>query len=169
VGLGITQILKGIAYLVRARQMVTFYWVYLLWILLLFFFHIEIWWGMWGLRNIEQWSFAMYLARFSVPISLFFLSVLIFPDSEKTLSKTLDLRQYYFDNHRWFFLVFTTYPLSLILTESILGDQPIFHWANAVRLTMLSFLLLLAWPQRATHSRHSDQLYCGILIAICDA
>ncbi len=142
IGLGITRILAGIAGLIQYRTTVKAYWVHLVWVTAIFLFQIELWWGWWGLRVTAEWHYLDYFRLFLTPIVLYLLSVLAFPDLSK--ADHLDFRDHYYTNHRWFFSVFSLYPVTLFFSESLLGPQPLLTWQNAVRLAIFIVLILCA-------------------------
>jgi hypothetical protein len=106
-GLGITQILTGIARLIQKHQKLTIYWPHLLWIVFILFLHVQEWWVMYELKTYRPWRLPVFLFVMLYPISLFVMAKLIFPDSLR--GKRIDLRKFYFENYRKFFglLVFS--------------------------------------------------------------
>jgi len=59
-GLGITQILTGIARLIQKRDKLIIYWPHLLWILFILFLHVQEWWVMYELKTMMQWRVACF-------------------------------------------------------------------------------------------------------------
>ncbi|MEL7536912.1 MAG: hypothetical protein AAFZ58_02625 [Pseudomonadota bacterium] len=142
IGLGITRILTGIAGLIQHRATVKAYWVHLVWVTAIFLFMVELWWGWWGLRGTSEWRYLDYFPLFFTPIVLYILSALAFPDFPD--KDRLDIRDYYYANHRWFFSIFALYPITLFVSESLLGPQSVLSWQNYVRLGILAVLVLCA-------------------------
>lgn len=143
IGLGITQLLSGVASLIQHRDTVRIYWVHLVWVFAVFLFQVELWWGWWGLRHIAEWQYIQYFRLFLTPIVLYVLSVLAVP--RVTGDRQIDLHDYYYNNNRWFFGVFALYPVSLFLSESLFGDQSVLSWQNAVRLVSFLLFISCAW------------------------
>ncbi|MBS1508526.1 MAG: hypothetical protein JSS79_17950 [Bacteroidetes bacterium] len=110
-GLGITQILTGIAKLIQRRTRVKLYWPHLLWILFILFLHIQEWWVMYELKGYQQWRLPIFLFIMLYPVNLFVMAKLLFPD--RMNGKIIDLKIYYYDNYR---SIFTLLVLSAILS-----------------------------------------------------
>lgn len=99
-GLGIANLLTGMAALISRRANVQMYWPVPLWMVVLFR-HVLTWWAMFTLRSYEQWTFGIFLAVLMQPILLFLMSALIVPDVPA--AEITNLRSTYFRETRWFF------------------------------------------------------------------
>ena len=99
-GLGITNLLTGLAALVRHRERVIGYWPLPVWMVTVFLIHVQTWWALFGLRGIEQWSFAAFLVVLLQPVALFVMTALIIPDVS---ASRVDLRIAFFRETRGFF------------------------------------------------------------------
>ncbi len=122
-GLGITNLLMGFARIVQMRGRVKVYWPVILWALGLLLIHVQTWWSMFGLRNVETWTFVMFALTLMQPIVLFFLSALVMPDFDR--DDALDLRANYFAHARWFFGMFVALlVVSLLRTYATDGRLP---------------------------------------------
>jgi len=113
-GLGITQLMTGLGWLIVFREGVRLYWPTVAWVALLLILHILTWWTMFGLRNYHEWSFFAFLIVLLQPIVLYLLSALI-------LSNLTDLKANYYANARWFFSL-----LVLLFCVSLLKDLALF-------------------------------------------
>lgn len=102
-GLGITQIMSGIADIIHQWDKVKLYWPHLLWIILVFILHVQEWWLTYELRSVEVWRLPFFLFEILYPISLFILARILFPFSGDETSN--DLKVFYFRNFRKFFLM----------------------------------------------------------------
>src|SRR5882757_9449630 len=78
-GLGITQIVTGVADLVHQWDRVKVYWPHLLWIIIVFFLQIQEWWSLYELRNITSLRLPTFFFVLLYPINLFILARLLFP------------------------------------------------------------------------------------------
>jgi hypothetical protein len=105
-GLGITNLLMGLARIVQMRGRVKVFWPTLVWALTLLVIHVQTWWTMYGLTMVERWTFLAFAITLMQPILLFFLSALVLPDFDR--DEALDLRANYFVNARWFFGILIT-------------------------------------------------------------
>jgi len=113
-GLGITQLMTGLGWLIVSRESVRLYWPTVAWVGLLLIFHILTWWTMFGLRNYREWNFLAFLIVLLQPIVLYLLAALI-------LSNLTDLKANYYANARWFFSL-----LVLLFCVSLLKDLALF-------------------------------------------
>src|SRR5262245_56074436 len=122
-GLGITNLLMGLARVVQLRERVVVYWPTIVWALTLLVIHIQTWWSMFGLRFVKTWDFVSFTLTLAQPILLFFLSALALPDFDR--DEALDLRRNYFTHVRWFFGIFIALLLlSLLRTYALTGRLP---------------------------------------------
>ena len=90
-GLGLTSLLTGFASMVRARDRLVMYWPLAAQMGLLFLVHVQVWWG----------SFLSFLVVLMQPVLLYLATAILtpaIPDGE-----SLDLRQAYFREARWYF------------------------------------------------------------------
>jgi hypothetical protein len=106
-GLGITRVLAGFGKLLQARGRVRLYWVHLLWALSVFLYLVLNWWILFRWHTQEQWTFFIFLFVLLSPTIGFLLSVLLFPEP---LEAGTDLKQHFYGNHRWFFVLAAVLP-----------------------------------------------------------
>jgi hypothetical protein len=122
-GLGITNLLTGLAALVRHRGRVVGYWPLPVWMVTVFLIHVQTWWALFGLRGIEQWSFAAFLVVLLQPVALFVMTALIIPDV--SASSIVDLRIAFFRETRGFFgALFLALLASLAKNLVLSGSLP---------------------------------------------
>ncbi len=122
-GLGITNLLMGFARIVQMRGRVKVYWPVILWGLSLLLIHVQTWWSMFGLRNVETWTFVAFSLTLMQPILLFFLSALVMPDFDR--DEALDLKANYFSQVRWFFgIIVALLLVSLLRSFATHGRLP---------------------------------------------
>ena len=134
-GLGITNLLMGLARTVHRRDRVKVYWPAVIWALTLLLIHIQTWWTMFGLRGIDDWNFFKFFLTLQQPIFLFFLSVLVFPEFERT--DDFDMRANFFAHARWFFMIFGALLInSVARTYAVAG-----HVQSATDLIFHAFFL----------------------------
>lgn len=103
-GLGITQVLTGIADLFHKSERVRLYWPHILWIGFVLVLHIQEWWVTYELKNYHPWRLPTFLFILLYPINLFVLARMLFPASLK--GKRIDLKEFYLHNYRKIFLLF---------------------------------------------------------------
>ena len=96
VGLGLTEILTGVARSIRRRASVEPYWVHTILVVALFIALLQQWWEIWGLRETAEWSFMALLIMLTAPVCLFLTAHLVFPDPVHGKP----LRDYYYEEMR---------------------------------------------------------------------
>ncbi len=125
-GIGITQILTGIANLYQKIEKVKFYWPHILWISFVLTLHIQEWWVTYELKSYQPWRLPTFLFIMLYPINLFLLAKMLFPTRLK--GKQIDLKIFYFKNYRRIFLLFVTSAIlsmayNIFILEYALGTQ----------------------------------------------
>jgi hypothetical protein len=100
-GLAITQVLKGFRGLMHARSRVRLYAPTMIWAVLALVVDVQSWWSEFGLRRHETWTFLAFSVVVAHAIFLYMIAALVLPDVPA--DKDIDLREHYYDHHRWFF------------------------------------------------------------------
>lgn len=121
-GLGITNLLSGFAGLVRERARVRMYSPVPIWMATLFFAHIQMWWAMFDLANVADWTFAKFLSVLLQPVALFLTSAFILPNLSG--EGMVDLKESFFRESRWFAcglagMVFASVAKNLLITGTM--------------------------------------------------
>ena len=96
VGLGVTEILTGLAQRIRHRDNVTGYWVHYCGVTLVLFALIQNWWELWERREAANWTFFSLVLMLIAPASMYLIAHLMFP---KPVQNS-DIRAYYFSQTR---------------------------------------------------------------------
>lgn len=96
IGLGIAELLSGIANIIRYRGTTKTYWIHSTFVLIIFLALLQQWWEVWGLRNTPTWTFPGLIMMLSGPVGLFLVAHLIFPEPVKSA----DFRDYYYSQMR---------------------------------------------------------------------
>ena|SRR6185369_3123451 len=141
-GLGVTQILTGIADLVHQNERVKIYWPHLIWILLVLILHVQEWWVTFELRNMEKWRLPVFLFVLLYPVTLFILARLLFPFGLN--EGTIDLREFYFQNYRRIFLFGSLLALLSIIDNLLLRNYAILDLvAQSTVFLLLSLMAII--------------------------
>ena len=74
IGLGVAELLSGVAQAIRHRKSINFYWVHITFILIVFVALLQQWWEIWGVREVASWTFAGLLMMLGGPIGLFLIA-----------------------------------------------------------------------------------------------
>jgi len=114
-GLAITQILQGFRDLMRARTRLRMYWPAVWWAGLLLVICVQEWWAMFSWRAYAAWTFQGFAVMLAQTIATYLAAALVLPELRD--EETIDLRAYYYANHRWFFAM-----LGLAVAISIVKD-----------------------------------------------
>jgi hypothetical protein len=102
-GLAITQILQGFRDLMQARARLRLYWPSLLWAITLLVICVQEWWAMFGWRDYRPWTFGGFSMMLAQTVATYLAAALVLPDVRG--DEPIELRAYYYANHRWLFAV----------------------------------------------------------------
>jgi hypothetical protein len=149
IGLGITEMLKGIAQMIRYRHSVRTYWVH--WVLIVFVMValLQQWWEIWDLQRVQGWTFPGLLLMLSGPVGLFLITHLLFPRP----MQDADVRDYYYDAMRpvWW-LGLATVVLATLFRPIVIGDV-LFRIDNATSFFgLVGFVVLGLSTNRIVHA-----------------
>jgi hypothetical protein len=122
-GLGIAWLLTGVAELIRRWNTLTHFWPYPIWIVLVFVLHIQEWWSIYELRDMDTWSLPVFIFVITYPILLFVLANLLFP--AKWPEGGLNLRAFYFEHYKKFFLCVILLSIFSFLQNITIGGYGI--------------------------------------------
>jgi hypothetical protein len=111
-GLALASLLAGFAGLVRARGRVVMYWPLAAQMCLLFLIQVQLWWALFVLRNVTHWNFIGFLVVLMQPVLVYLATAFLVPDVRE--DETLDLREAYFREARWYFTA-----ILLVLADSL--------------------------------------------------
>src|SRR5260221_4591987 len=101
-GLGITNLLGGMATLLSRRADVRMYWPLPIWLVTLFLMHVQTWWTMFGLRRVGHWTFAEFLIVLMQPVLLYLMTALVQPG--RAPAAALDLKAAFLADPRPFLI-----------------------------------------------------------------
>jgi len=141
-GLGITQILTGVANLILRMDIVKFYLPHTLWIILTFGFHVQEWWFDYEYAtSVKVWRLMDFLFLVLYPIMLFILARLLFPSN---LNKgEIDLKVFYYANYRKIFLITLFLPAVSIPQNILVSSIPLQDQLIQIGLGVLLAIFLL--------------------------
>ncbi|HSU13387.1 hypothetical protein [Longimicrobium sp.] len=144
IGLGISQVLSGVANLLVDRARVRFYWVWAVAVAMVFLASVQFWWSTFSVGSAVAGNFFSFIFFLLTPIVLYLAAVVILPDFEG--EGEIDLKSHFFANHRWYFGFLAAVPL-----------------LNATRAVAVSGDPLLA-PERPYEAVFFALLVSGIVI-----
>ena len=136
-GLGITQILGGIANIIKQYGRITLYWPHSVWVFFVLLLMIQEWWVTYQLKSFTPWRLPSFLFIMMYPINLFVLARLLFPDRLRV--KAINLRDFYFANYRRIFLLLMLSGLLSILYNLFILNLPLLHqWPQALLIAVVA-------------------------------
>jgi len=140
IGLGVTEILTGVANLLRVRSTIRFYWIHSLFQFGVFFALLQLWWESWGMTSLETISFWAVLSILASPVFLFLTAHLLYPSP----IENTDLRDYYYRQAPilWGLVIAGTVE-GTFLRPLVMGDQ-IFQPSNLSGIPMTAICIVLA-------------------------
>lgn len=143
-GLGVTQLLSNVHELVQARTRVRLHWLPVVWSGLVFIGLVQWWWASFGMHGQREWNFFYFLFILLRPVSAYLSAAAVLPKIEP--GESCDLREYYFGNRRWLFLLLSFGNLLDGLRRMLSGEQiqDIAVWSNFVSCALLVSLAFSA-------------------------
>ncbi|MBV8800180.1 MAG: hypothetical protein JOY77_07970 [Alphaproteobacteria bacterium] len=119
-GLAVTQLLSGFAALVHARRRIALYWPVPVQMAATLLITVQVWWAMFGMRNVSHWTFAGFLIVLGQSIAIYLMAAFITP--ELGGEGRIDLREAYFRESRWFFgSILAALAISLLKNRIVSG------------------------------------------------
>ena len=149
-GLGVTQILTGIADLVHQNERVKIYWPHLVWIVIVLVLQVQEWYITFQLRSFGPWRLPIFLFVLLYPTVLFILARLLFPFSYS--EGEIDLRKFYYSNYRRIFLFGAILAFLSILDNLIMRAYVIEDLIGpSIVLILLSLMAMVKNTSPALH------------------
>lgn len=140
VGLGLAEILSGIAGVLKSDGVRGFSWIHSALVITVFMALLQTFWESWGLGNLTEWSFPAMLLMLGSPIMLFLISHILFPDT----GHRENLDDYYFERAS---LLWTLAGLTVAigtLFRPVAFDMPLWSVENASAIPTLAVCAVLA-------------------------
>ena len=160
-GLGVTNLLTGMAALIRARASTKMYWPVPVWMVTLFLILMQTWWAMFVLRAVTHWNFLAFFVVLMQPVLLYMPTALIAP--QMAGSSAVDLRADYLRHTRWFFGVLAGEMCVSLAKDVILyGHLP--HRGNLI--SHLIFFVLTAFGF-STKSELVHKIIAPLALTLC--
>ena len=148
VGLGIAEILSGIARFLKKNRSREIPWVHGAATLSIFVALLQTFWESWGLRALDVWTFPAMLLMLGSPICLYLMAYILFPEPDEAAG----LDDYYFERAR---LLWPLGALTVIvgtLFRPIAFDVPLWVVDNLSSIPVLAVCAILTFTRnRLTH------------------
>jgi hypothetical protein len=140
-GMGITQIVSGLANIVHRWGQVRIYWPHLLLVILVFIIHIQEWWVTFELRHYQAWRLPVFLFIILYPVNLYVLARILFPISWRM--KTTDLGSFYQKNFKRIYFFMLTLDVLAILNNVFINE---IEWQEQiVQFLVMIILIITIW------------------------
>jgi hypothetical protein len=139
-GLGITHLLANVNALAQARGRVRLHWLPVVWSVLVFVGLVQWWWGSFDMHTAGDWNFFFFLFVLLRPVVAYLSAAFVLPQVEPGV--TYDLREYYFRNRYWLFLLLAGGNVLDGLRRMMTGQQleEIAVWSNFVSSLIVASL-----------------------------
>ena len=122
---------------------VIFYWPHTAMSFITFFTIILFWWTSYPLRDLEYfsnegWNLFTFLLYLSVPFLFFMVTEVIAPQMEEHREKDVNLKEYYYDNHKGIL------GLAVAMQCCLIGNLFVFFQGELFSLKVLGRVIMLA-------------------------
>jgi hypothetical protein len=121
-GLGVTQLLSGIARLLRDGRSLARAWWVLAVVATLLLSSLQVWWISFIWRDVQEWTFFSYLAFMVLPILLYLLAYLVLPADLHLDGDAL--AQAFIERRRPFYAIVALIPLASFAQQRLLSGSP---------------------------------------------
>jgi len=102
-GLALTHLLTGLSRIIQMRNSVRVYPLQILWTVNIMLYVLALWWGMFWLKNLQDWTIGRFLFLSAYAAVIYLLSALLYPGD---VADGFDFEKHFEGNRRWFFGVF---------------------------------------------------------------
>ena len=157
VGLGIAEILSGIARSLKRSTSLEISWTHGAATLAVFIGLLQTFWESWGLRTLETWTFPAMLLMLGSPICLYLVAYILFPEQDELVG----LNEYYFDRARLIWpLAGATVIIGTLFRPVAFGDS---LWVidNASAIPILAVCAVLT----LTHKKIIHHILVPVVLA----
>lgn len=161
-GLGVAHLIADATRLLQGRARVRLYWVTVVWGVVLFLLHIQVWWALFSWRLVPEWNYFSFLLMILPPLVLYAIAVLVLPEFD--VREGVDLRVYYYQNQRWFFGLFTLLLLLFIAQPVLVRDMDPLHGSNIFRLGIAALFASCAFIRAPRFHAVVAPLILGLLV-----
>ena len=145
---------------------VYFYWPHTAISFITFFTIILFWWTSYPLRDLayypnEGWNLFTFLLYLTVPFIFFMVSEVVAPQPESYKDKSVNLREYYYDNHK------VILGLAWILQVMLLANLFVFFQGEVASLKVVGRVIMLCVmaPMVFSSNKRVHEIGMGIFLA----
>ena len=145
---------------------VVFYWPHAAISFITFFTIILFWWTSYPLRDLayfpnEGWNLFSFLLYLTVPFIFFMVTEVVAPQPESYKDKSVNLREYYYDNHK------VILGLAWILQVMLLANLFVFFQGEVASLKVIGRVIMLCvmTPMVFSSNKRVHEVGMGIFLA----
>ncbi len=145
---------------------VIFYWPHTAISFITFFTLILFWWTSYPLRDVnyfsnESWNLLTFLLYLSVPFLFFMVTEVVAPQPESYKDKDVNLREYYYENHK------VILGLAWTLQVCLLANLFVFFQGELVSLKVIGrvIMLVIMAPMIISENKRVHEIGMGIFLA----
>jgi hypothetical protein len=124
IGLGVTQLLQGVATIIQHPERKRAYWVHLIWVAFIFFNTVFWWWWQFGYGGVETWTFQLYLFVMLYAVVMYINCAMLIPAD---MDGYADYKAFYYSRRRWIFGALILFLLMDLIDTSLKGGA---HFAS---------------------------------------
>lgn len=164
-GCGVAQIVTGLAHFAHTSTKVKLYWPHMLWIFIIFFFHLQEWWVFWEYKSRTVWTFPIFIFVLLYPIGLFIQARLLFPFDH--FEEKIDLKKFYFENYRVYCAIIGIQAILSLIDNIVLRglhiqDQIVQICMMTLMFSITIFKLKADW----LHKVVAIVLFAGLIVGL---
>jgi len=147
VGLGVTHILYGLARVIYNPRGLEISSLHLIWTINILLILLLNWWVLFLWSDYPQWSFDIYLLLISWGISLYMLSVVLYPPD---MSREDSYEDVFEQNRKWLFGIFIVFVMLDIAQTAVRGQlfQPVFYLPFVLQYALLAAIGIVTSSRR---------------------
>lgn len=145
-GLSLTQVLRGLGGVVRGR---TGHAGLTAWLLVLFAQHLQLWWSMWDLTRVSEWTQSSFFIVVLVPCTLLAATDALAPTG---LSSDADPAQHFDRVAASFYSLFLVFLATSVAWTWLVLDLELDHFLRVLEAVgALAAFMGLVWRRRKVH------------------
>ena len=149
VGLALSELLTGMASLLRVRETIRFHWIHILFQVGVFFALLQQWWESWDLVDVGSVSFGLVLALLFPSVMLFLIAHLLYPRP----ATDANLEDYYYRQAPILWGLAFLGTVVGTFSGPLLAQEPVFQLNNLSGFPLMAiFIALIISKSRLVHS-----------------
>lgn len=149
IAFAVSDILASWGEQIRLRRQIRHYALHTAWSALLLFVMMQVWWSLWDLNTLSEWTFPEYMALVFPFLTLALMAYILTPNFDEPDN---DIRRHYSDISRWFFSLGALYLAAWAFYSYVVLRSPIDEPGSAYRFAGIVLMLVLGvWSNERLH------------------